>query len=373
MYRANQGYFLKTIGNETFLLPFGQQIADQKKGISLNETGILLWNLLQKKISFQDLVRKVQEYYHIEEDISSDIQNYLNTLENMGIITHFTQSEDYIQTIQIANLYIRFYGEKSLLSSNFDAFKTTSQKVDQNIYIRITPCLNHEIGTVLLRNKEMVIMENEQYYVYLFPTLKNITEAHMTKDGKNVYLYAIHNPTKENIDHIFHAIRAFFLFIAQKNGYFAIHSASILYQDQAWLFSGHSGMGKSTHTKLWHDLYDVPYLNGDLNLVGQEKDTLMVYGIPWCGTSNIYTTQNVKLGGIVLLGRSKENHLEPLSKSLQILRVMQRMISPSWNFNMLEQNIQMATLIQEKTRIYYYLCTKEESACKTMKEIIDEK
>lgn len=42
-------------------------------------------------------------------------------------------------------------------------------------------------------------------------------------------------------DNLFHAIRLFFLFIAQKKGLFAIHSASILYHDKAWLFSGHSG------------------------------------------------------------------------------------------------------------------------------------
>ena len=68
---------------------------------------------------------------------------------------------------------------------------------------------------------------------------------------------------------------SFFLFAAQKHGKFAIHSASILYKEKAWLFSGHSGMGKSTHTQMWHDLLQTPYLNGDLNLLAMENSKII--------------------------------------------------------------------------------------------------
>lgn len=61
-------------------------------------------------------------------------------------------------------------------------------------------------------------------------------------------------------------------------------------------------MGKSTHTALWHELFGTPYLNGDLNLLGFEDGHITVYGIPWCGTSEIFTTEQYELGGIVLLG-----------------------------------------------------------------------
>lgn len=44
-----------------------------------------------------------------------------------------------------------------------------------------------------------------------------------------------------------------------------------------------------------------PLLNGDLNLIGEENGQFFVYGIPWCGTSGICTTEKQRLGGIVLL------------------------------------------------------------------------
>ena len=101
----------------------------------------------------------------------------------------------------------------------------------------------------------------------------------MTKDGSYVRIHALMPQNEEEKDNLFHAIRLFYLYLAQKKGFYAIHSASILYQKRAWLFSGHSGMGKSTHTELWHERVHTPYLNGDLNLVGIENGKLKVYGM----------------------------------------------------------------------------------------------
>lgn len=59
---------------------------------------------------------------------------------------------------------------------------------------------------------------------------------------------------------------------------------------------------------IWHfgkKLFDTPFLNGDLNLIGKEGDQFVVYGIPWCGTSEIFTVEKKELGGIVLLEKRR--------------------------------------------------------------------
>ncbi len=89
-------------------------------------------------------------------------------------------------------------------------------------------------------------------------------------------------------------------YFAALHGKYALHSASNYYQEKAWLYSASSGTGKTTHVKLWEKLYAVQVLNGDLNLLGMEKDEVFVYGIPWCGTSGVYTTKKYPLGGIIL-------------------------------------------------------------------------
>lgn len=128
-------------------------------------------------------------------------------------------------------------------------------------------------GTILLRNKELIVSCLEEGYLLQFPTLDNIIEAQITTNANYARIYCKNTLPESDCENLFLAIRPCFLYKAQLEGCFAIHSASILYQDQAWLFSGHSGMGKSTHTALWHDLLHTPYLNGDLNLVAQKKRT----------------------------------------------------------------------------------------------------
>ena len=129
---------------------------------------------------------------------------------------------------------------------------------------------------------------------------------------------------------------------------FALHSASLLYLEKAWLFSGPSGMGKSTHTALWKKLFATPFLNGDLNLIGKEGEKFVVYGIPWCGTSKIFTTEKKELGGIVLLEKAPSEELVSLTEEQKTLRVMQRMISPPWTAELMVKNLKFAEAVAKE-------------------------
>lgn len=381
MFRCQPGFTLRKIKDTCYLLPYGQQIADQKKGFVLNDTSVFLWNALQHNegASPRQLTDLLVRTYQLDEtlfpELLNDVKDFLVQLTGLGMITedlHLISSQPSASMI-IAGIPIKLYGPEELFSECFKPFyKDFSDNAEQNIELVTAPPASRYYEQILLQNSEMTIFENSDRYIVLFPQMKNIYEAHMLKDGSYVRIYCNPLATDLNIENLFHAIRLFFLFLAQKNGLFAIHSASILYQKKAWLFSGHSGMGKSTHTALWHELWDIPYLNGDLNLLGLQDDHIIVYGIPWCGTSGIFTTRQYELGGIVLLGRDTQtDHLEELSPSEKILRVMQRMISPSWKELQLSQNLSFAEEIADHVPVLHFLCTKNPSAAYTMKNAID--
>lgn len=382
MFRCQPGFTLRKIKDTCYLLPYGQQIADQKKGFVLNDTSVFLWNALQHNegASPRQLTELLVRTYQLDEtlfpEFLNDVKDFLVQLTGLGMITedlHLISSQPSASII-IAGIPIKLYGPEELFSECFKPFyKDFSDNAEQNIELVTAPPASRYYEQILLQNSEMTIFENSDRYIVLFPQMKNIYEAHMLKDGSYVRIYCNPLATDLNIENLFHAIRLFFLFLAQKNGLFAIHSASILYQKKAWLFSGHSGMGKSTHTALWHELWDIPYLNGDLNLLGLQDDHIIVYGIPWCGTSGIFTTRQYELGGIVLLGRDTQtDHLEELSPSEKILRVMQRMISPSWKELQLSQNLSFAEEIADHVPVLHFLCTKNPSAAHTMKAAIDQ-
>ena len=382
MFQCQRGYTLRKIKGVSHLLPYGQQMADQKKGMILNETGTFLWNVIQHTEGSdpETLTEMLARQYGLEEDafpeILKDVNGFLAQMTALGMITEslLPVSRKCTAAMEIAGLSIHFHGPVQLLGDRFADFYVnhSADEPDQEIEFITNPPASHNYGQVLLRNSDMTIFENSDRYVVLFPQMPGIYEVHMTLDGSYVRFYCSDAVTDQTTEDLFHAIRLFFLFLAQRNGRFAIHSASILYREKAWLFSGHSGMGKSTHTKLWHDLLGTPYVNGDLNLLGIQGNQIIVYGIPWCGTSGIYTTRNYELGGIVLLGRDPEkDYLEELTPSDKILRVMQRMISPTWKEGLLTQNLFFAEEIADRVPVLHLSCTKNPSAMDVIKAEID--
>ena len=107
---------------------------------------------------------------------------------------------------------IALYGSRELISSQFDAFlkdcssaqgKSKSElQTESHIKMQIKMPVQMQIeilqrttsfhpnGKTLIRNEELVVCENEQGYIILFPSMNQIREAHMTSDGRFPILLA---------------------------------------------------------------------------------------------------------------------------------------------------------------------------------------
>lgn len=94
-----------------------------------------------------------------------------------------------------------------------------------------------------------------------------------------------------------------------------IHSSALKYNDKVYLFSGDSGVGKSTHTRKWLRLFPdkTKILNDDKPSFRFIDDKCYIYGTPFAGGTDIHTNDKGELGAVVFLEQSKENHLVRLS------------------------------------------------------------
>lgn len=101
-----------------------------------------------------------------------------------------------------------------------------------------------------------------------------------------------------------------------------IHSSAILVGGKAYLFSANSGVGKSTHTRLWKQLYgdEVEYINDDKPVVRIENGIATAYGTPFDGGSGIANNISAPLGGIIFLERGEENSISRITSTSQILQ-----------------------------------------------------
>lgn len=263
-------------------------------------------------------------------------------------------------------------GSEEAFSKQFDVFRTEPcDSVHQTVIVRTCEPVRQENEELLLRNREILILDGGTYYALRFPAARQIQEAQLLKDGSQAFFYCKTPYTDNFREELFHAIRFVFLYLAQKHHMAVLHSASLLYRGRAWLFSGSSGTGKSTHTGLWNRLLETPLLNGDLNLLEIRSGEAVVHGLPWCGTSGIFDTETYPLGGILLLKQAKENRIEELSEDRKQLLVSQRFITPSWTEEQQDCDLRFAEELAGHVLICRLHCNMENSAVTTAREEID--
>lgn len=381
--KPKDGFIKKDICGIPCLLPYGQNIADHIPELKLNSTASIVWDLICQGMDNEEIAKVLCNEYGTGsgsiEAVMEDIAEYENLLLSYGILEDekpctYT-STTHTKYFQTGSLKIAFDGPATIFDKYFKKFACTGGECQQYIRFHKGCPRKHINGRVIIRNETISVIDtgntNGNYYIFTFPSKYGIYEMKVLKDGSAVDIYCTTPLCKEHENYIFHALRFAFLIAAQQHGMFVIHSASILYKGSAWLFSGCSGMGKSTHTKLWNELYNTPVLNGDLNIISIKDGLPVTYGLPWCGTSGVFTAASYPLGGIIFLGKAPVNTIKQLSADEKALSVMQRLVSPSWSEKLLQKNLDFAENIVNKTYICMFHCTKEPEAASDMKNTID--
>jgi len=378
--RQNPSYVLKELAGVPYLLPYGQMIADLKRGIKVNETGRFFWNLLKDSLTLEELLSLGKQHFEVSdtdfEEFEKDVKNFLNTLLAYNILLEDNPSSK-IQTfdrktVRIGGLYLNLINFYTAFPKEFEPF-TVEEKIDTNqtITFYATRPSVMENGRIILRNFELNVMELDDKYIFNLPLAKDLHEIHLSKDGTKVDIYGIPTLSDKFRHDLFHALRLPFLYLAQKHNMVALHSVSVLYKSKAWLFSGSSGTGKSTHADLWQRYLEAPTINGDLNLMAYEDGYPVIHGIPWCGTSEIFDTKTYDLGGIVLLKQAPSDYIKELTEDEKILLITQRLISPNWTVELFNTNLSFAEQLVNHILCCRLYCTKEQTALETMHKHID--
>ena len=109
-----------------------------------------------------------------------------------------------------------------------------------------------------------------------------------------------------------------------------LHSSAVVVDGKAYLFSANCGTGKSTHTRLWLELFgDRAYiLNDDKPALRLEDGVWYAYGTPWSGKHDISVAARIPLGGIAMIHRGEENTIRSFTGKEAILELMRQVNRP---------------------------------------------
>lgn len=377
MIKISGDYVLRTLHGRNYLLPIGQKIASGRPCIELNECGVILWNAIRSGVQEDQFENILRKHYNTDSiaaaELMQDARTFLTRLLHAGaLIDDRTFSGKPDKYFCFAGLIIAFNGHTPCLDASLNDFACgKTDRITQHWILRPLVFMPAFSGEIIINNKQLTLFSCDEYYILMFPENKHLQMIRVSMDGSAAEFFYDYSVTDTAKTELFYGMRNAFLVIAQKNGLFALHSASIEYGGRAWLFSGSSGTGKSTHTALWNRLYHTEYINGDINLIGMEGDQAMVYGIPWCGTSGVYSTTAYKLGGIVLLEQASGNEVQELPEASRQLLLFQRFISPSWFVRQVDETLAFADELQTHTIICRLMCNTHPEAAQVMKAYID--
>lgn len=155
-------------------------------------------------------------------------------------------------------------------------------------------------------------------------------------------------------------------------GAMLVHSSAIIVNGKAYLFSAKSGVGKSTHTRLWKQLYgdEVIYINDDKPVVRIERGTAVAYGTPFDGGSGIANNISAPLGGIIFLERGEENSITQITETKEILQKLYFSTIHLLNCEMANSMLINFDELIKSTVFYKLICNMEPDAAKVAHDFL---
>ena len=102
------------------------------------------------------------------------------------------------------------------------------------------------------------------------------------------------------------------------------HGSAVAVDGAGYLFTAHSGTGKSTHTRLWKQVFGdrAVMVNDDKPFLALAEGGVSLHGSPWSGKHGLDRNMTVHLKGICILERGAENSICSISSqdALPMLR-----------------------------------------------------
>lgn len=141
-----------------------------------------------------------------------------------------------------------------------------------------------------------------------------------------------------------------------------LHGSAVCAGSEAFLFTALSGVGKTTHSRLWLENIAGSYIiNGDKPLVKITDDTCTVYGTPWSGKEGININSSAPLKAVCFLERGEKNRIEKVNFSDVIPNLLQQTYRPDSPEEMIK-TMDLVKRLGTKLSFYRLYCNMESEA-----------
>ena len=141
------------------------------------------------------------------------------------------------------------------------------------------------------------------------------------------------------------------------------HGSTVAVDGKAYLFTAKCGTGKSTHTRLWRQVFGqrAMMVNDDKPFLKLTEDGVLACGSPWSGKHGLDANVTLPLQGICILTRGKENRIRRMSPEEALPMLLHQSYCPL-DETKSARFAEQVQLLAERTPLWHMECNMDPSA-----------
>lgn len=276
----------------------------------------------------------------------------------------------------IGNFYFQLiYPEQIELPEHFLLFEAGNEMtvVDYTYQMILSDTFPKPKGKCLAKRPDLMVYENPENRELRYIGIKGSDSYYGCYDEiSNETACIFLNPkTIEHLsfDPVFSSLFAFERRMARQNA-LILHCAYVQYHHSAILFSGPSGIGKTTQANLWKKFLNCPTINGDRALLRSIKGQWYADGWPVCGTSDICSKKLLPISAIVLLSKGKENIIKYPDTAETFKALYAQLTINGWHRDMVLHSIGLMENLMYTMPVFHLQCNISKQAVDVLEEAL---
>ncbi|MGN0357429.1 MAG: hypothetical protein ACI4E0_06380 [Blautia sp.] len=149
-----------------------------------------------------------------------------------------------------------------------------------------------------------------------------------------------------------------------------LHCCYVKTLQGAILFTGNSGIGKSTQGQLWEQYGQGEVINGDRCVIYREDDRYMANGFVYSGSSGICKNKAAPVRAIVILNQNSNNKVRSVRASKAIRTLYLQTVSCPYRVRENDRKLKFAEQLYEGVEIVQLDCRPDEGAVRVLQEYL---
>ena len=240
--------------------------------------------------------------------------------------THFLETSYDKNSFPVTHYYIQCYDSEPDVSQLICLYHGKNQHIYQGSEgeIRVHYLLGEEVSIYCEEKKD-------GYYIFINPVLK-----------QEAYMYFVAMMLEK---------------VLLEGSALILHSAYIEYEEQAILFTGPSGIGKSTQADLWVKYKNAHVVNGDRSILQKRDEQWNACGFPICGSSKISENKNYPIRAIIYLSQNPTDTVQCLYGFQAFQKTLSEISVNYWNKKATEKALGLVENLCKEIPMYFLKCT----------------